>query len=180
MGILDRIILSLYTLLLTFLSLGVILISLRLISLEWVQTSISYLYGHWEAGLTATVFLLVSVRLLLAGLRVRSEAKNTIVHHTDMGDIHITLDAVRNLVEKVARHTRGVRGVKVFVVHNEQGLKVTLRTVISPESNVPSVSSEVQRRAHEYIKNTVGVELADIQVLVENISNDFKSKQRVE
>ena len=163
MGIIDRVILSIYTLLLAFLSLGVILISLRLISLEWVQTS------------------LVSVRLLLAGVRSRAErSKNTIVHHTDMGDVNISLDAVRNLVEKISRNTRGVRGVKVFVTHDEQGLKVMLRAVISPESNVPSVSAEVQRRVHEYIKNTVGVELSHIHILVENISNEFKTKHRVE
>ncbi|SHI42252.1 alkaline shock response membrane anchor protein AmaP [Propionispora hippei] len=181
MGIIDRVILSIYTLLLAFLSLGVILISLRLISLEWVQTSIAYLYGHWEAGLVAAVFFLVSVRLLLAGVRSRAERlKNTIVHHTDMGDVNISLDAVRNLVEKISRNTRGVRGVKVFVTHDEQGLKVMLRAVISPESNVPSVSAEVQRRVHEYIKNTVGVELSHIHILVENISNEFKTKHRVE
>jgi hypothetical protein len=67
MGIFDRIILTIYTILLAFLSLGVILISLQLVSLEQVRTSIFLIYGHWEAGLVAGVFLLVSVRLLLPG-----------------------------------------------------------------------------------------------------------------
>ncbi len=179
MGIFDRIILSIYTLLLAFLSLGVVLLSLRLISLEWVWTGISYIHGQWEAGLVGMVFFLMSLRLLLAGIRSR-RAKDAIVHHTDMGDVHISLDAVKNLVEKIARHTRGVRGVKVRVNHDEQGLKVYLKAVVSPENNVPSVSEELQKRVHEHIKNTVGVALVDVQILVENISNDFKSKQRVD
>jgi uncharacterized alkaline shock family protein YloU len=179
MGIFDRIILSIYTLLLAFLSLGVVLLSLRLISLEWVWTGISYISGQWEAGLVGMVFFLMSLRLLLAGIRSR-RVKDAIVHHTDMGDVHISLDAVKNLVEKIARHTRGVRGVKVRVNHDEHGLKVYLKAVVSPENNVPSVSEELQKRVHEHIKNTVGVELVDVQILVENISNDFKSKQRVD
>jgi uncharacterized alkaline shock family protein YloU len=178
MGIIDRIILSIYTLLLAFLSLGVILLSLRLVSLDWLWTSISYLYGQWEAGLIGAIFLLISIRLLLAGVRSH-KIKDTIVHHNDMGDVHISLDAVENLVEKAVRHTRGVRGVKVVVKHDGEGLKVSLKAVVSPESNVPNVSAEVQKRVHEYIKNTVGVELTDVCVLVENISNDFKTKQRV-
>jgi uncharacterized alkaline shock family protein YloU len=181
MGIFDRIILSIYTLLLAFLSLGVVLLSLRLISLEWVWTGISYINGQWEAGLVGAVFFLVSLRLLLAGLRSH-RTKDAIVHHTEMGDVHISLDAIKNLVEKIARHTRGVRGVKVRV-HQDgqgQGLKVYLKAVVSPENNVPSVSEELQKRVHEHIKNTVGVELVDVQILVENISNDFKSKQRVD
>ncbi|HMM21268.1 MAG TPA: alkaline shock response membrane anchor protein AmaP [Selenomonadales bacterium] len=179
MGIFDRIILSIYTFLLTFLSLGVILLSLRLIPLDMVGTSLSRLYGQWEAGLVGAVFLLVSVRLLLAGLRSR-RGRKTIVHHNDMGDVHIALTAVENLVEKTARHIRGVRGVKVTAIHTGAGLTVNLRAVVSPESNVPSVTAEIQSRVHEYIKNTVGIELADLGIFVENISNDFKSKHRVE
>lgn len=179
MGIFDRIILSIYTLLLAFLSLGVVLLSLRLISLELVWTGISYVNGRWEAGLVGAVFFLVSLRLLLAGIRSH-RAKDAIVHHTDMGDVHISLDAIKNLVEKTSRHTRGVRGVKVRVEHDGHGLKVYLKAVVSPENNVPSVSEELQKKVHEHIKTTVGVELVDVQILVENISNDFKSKQRVD
>lgn len=178
MGIFDRIILSIYTFLLAFLSIGVILLSLRLLSLDIIGTSIRYIYGQWEAGLIGAVFLLVSIRLLLAGLRTRN--KNTIVHHNDFGDVHITLDAVENLIEKTARHIRGVRSTKIQVERKDQQLFVNIKAVVSPESNVPSVSKEIQQRVHEHIKNTVGIDLADVRIVVENISNDFKVKQRVE
>ena len=179
MGILDRIILSIYTFLLAFLSLGVVLLALNLISLGLVWTSISIIKGQWEAAVIGLLFFFVSIRLLLAGLRSRRN-NGTIAHHTSIGDVHITLDAVKNLVEKTARHTRGVRGVKVSVYQEPQGLKVMIRAVVSPESNVPTVGGEIQQRVQDYIKNTVGVELVDIQVLVENISNEFKTKHRVE
>jgi uncharacterized alkaline shock family protein YloU len=181
MGIIDRIILLIYTVLLIIISVGVILISLRLIPLELVWTTLSSTYGQWEAALMAGVFLLVSLRLLLASVRVNaSKNKDAVVHHNDMGDVQITLDAIKNLVEKTTRHTRGVRDVKVYVRQSAEGLKVQLRIVASPESNVPAVSAEIQQHVHEYIKNTVGIELTDIHILVENISNDFKPKQRVE
>jgi len=179
MGIIDRIILSIYTLFLAFFSMGVILLSLRLISLELIWTGISHISGQWEAGLVGTVFLLISIRLLLAGMRTRL-VKDTIVHHNDMGDIHISLDAIKNLVEKTARHTRGVRDVKARIQRDGEGIKVSIKAVVSPEVHVPSVSAELQQRIHEYIKNTVGVELTDVGIFVENISNDFKVKQRVE
>lgn len=179
MGIIDRIILSIYTFLLAFLSIVVMLLSWRLIPLEWAGTSLAYVYGQWEASLVGAIFFLVSVRLLLAGLRSR-KIKDTIVHHNDMGDVHISLAAVENLIEKVARHMRGVRGIKVKVVLDGPGILVKINAVVSPESHVPTVAGDIQNRVHEYIKNTVGIELADVQVVVENISNDFKTKQRVE
>lgn len=179
MGIFDRIILTIYTFLLTFLSMGVIFLSLRLIPLEVVGTSIALIYGQWEAGLVGAVFLLVSVRLLLAGLRSR-RGKDTIVHHNELGDVHISLDAVENLVAKAARHVRGVRGIKVSACHYGPGLKINVKAIISPESHVPTVTAEIQDRVNNYIKNTVGVELAEMRIFVENISSEFKAKQRVE
>ncbi len=179
MGIIDRIILSIYTFLLAFLSFAAILLSLRLIPLELAWTSIGHIYGQWEASLVGAVFFLVSIRLLLAGLRSR-KVKDTIVHHNEIGDVHISLTAVENLVEKTVRHLRGVRGLKVKVALAPQGITVQIKAAVSPESHVPTVAGEIQKRVHEYIKNTVGIELADVQVTVDNISNDFKAKQRVE
>lgn len=179
MGIFDRIILSIYTFLLTFLSLGVVLLSLRLIPLDWMWTGLSMIYGQWEVGLVGAVFLLISIRLLIAGLRSR-RGKNNIVHHNELGDVLISLDAVENLVEKAARHVRGVRGIKVFASHSDPGLALSVKAVISPESYVPGVTAEIQERVSAYIKNTVGVELSEMKIFVENISNDFKSKNRVE
>ena len=176
MGILDRIILTIYTFLLTFLSLGVILLSLRLISMEWVRTSIESISGRWEAGLVGAVFLLVSIRLLLAGLRSRRNGK-LIKHHTDFGDILVSLDAIENLVEKTARHIRGIRGVKVSVDHSQSGVTIMLRIVVSPDSNIPTVTEEVQQKVNDAIKNTVGVEPAEIRIKVDNIANDFKAKR---
>ncbi|VBB08013.1 alkaline shock protein asp23 [Lucifera butyrica] len=179
MGIIDRVILSIYTVLLALLSLGIILLGLSLVSLDWLWTGLQHVYGRWEAALIGAVFFMVSIRLLLAGVRSR-HAKDTIVHHTDMGDVHISINAIENLVEKAARHTRGVRGVKVAVGTVGEALKVNLKVIVSPESNVPAVSAEMQNKVNEYIKNTVGVELVDVRILVENISNEFKPRQRVE
>jgi len=179
MKIFDRIILSIYTFLLTFLGLGVVLLAWNLLSLSWLWTGLVYIFSQWETGLIGLVFMLISLRLFLASVRFERN-QGTIVHHTEQGDIHITLAAVENLVEKTARHTRGVRGVKVKVQKNGNTLKVIVKAVVSPESHVPTVGSEMQKRIDEYIKNTVGVELADIEILVENISNEFKAKQRVE
>ena len=179
MGIIDRIILSVYTLLLAVLSLGVIGLSAGLVPVDFVWTGLTLLSGQWEAGLVGAVFLLVSIRLLLAGVR-SSRWKDTIIHHTGLGDVHISLNAVENLIEKTARHSKGVRGIKVRVSPAPDGMKVHIRAIISPDCHVPSVTAEIQDNVKEHLRSTVGVEMAEILILVENISNEFKSRHRVE
>lgn len=181
MGLFDRVILAIYTLLLAFLSLVAIAAGLRLIPLPYIWTSVASAYGRWEMALLAAVFFLVSVRLLLAGVRTRRH-KAALIHRSEIGDIQIALDAVENLMEKAARHTRGVRGAKARVTRDEQGLAVTIHAAISPESSVPDVSAQIQQRVRDYACKTVGVELNDVRVLVDAITNEFpgKARRRVE
>lgn len=179
MGIIDRIILSIYTLLLTVLSMIVILLSLKILSLDYGLKGMSYIYGHWEAALVGGIFFLVSVRLLLAGLRSR-RGPHKIVHQTEMGTVEISIAAVEDLIAKTARHTRGVRNAKVHVSQLGEEVKVDMKIVVGPEYNIPTVAGEIQKRTQEYLKNTIGVSLNEVRILVNDISNEFKSKTRVD
>lgn len=179
MSILDRIILSAYTLLLTVLSLIAILLALRILPLEYLWLGVFYIYGQWEAALIGGIFLLVSVRLLLASLRSR-RGPSKIVRQTDMGLVEISIDAVEDLIAKTARHTRGVRGAKVRIRQFGEEVKVDMKVVVGPEYNIPSVASEIQQRTREYLKNTVGIGLNDMVILVNDISNEFKVRPKVD
>ena len=179
MGIIDRIILSIYTILLTVLSLIVILLSLKILTLDYWQTGMSYIYGHWEAALIGGVFFLVSIRLLRAGVRSR-RGPHKIVHQTEMGTVEISIAAVEDLIAKTARHTRGVRNAKVHVWQLGEEVKVDMKIVVGPEYNIPTVAGEIQKRTQEYLKNTIGVSLTEVHILVNDISNEFKSKTRVD
>ena len=179
MGIIDRVILSIYTILLTVLSLIAIMLSLKILPQDYWQKGLTLIYGQWEAALIGGVFFLISIRLLLAGVRSR-RGPHKIVHQTDMGAVEISIAAVEDLIAKTARHTRGVRNAKVHVKQLGDEVKVEMKIVVGPEYNIPTVAAEVQQRTKEYLKNTVGVSLHEVHILVNDISNDFKSKSRVD
>ena len=179
MSIIDRIILSIYTILLTVLSLISILLSVKILPQDYWQQGLSLIYGRWEAALIGGIFFLVSIRLLLAGVRSR-RGPNKIVHQTEMGVVEISIGAVEDLIAKTARHTRGVRNAKVVVKQLGDEVKVDMRIVVGPEYNIPKVATEIQQRTQEYLKNTVGVSMTEVRILVNDISNEFKSKTRVD
>ena len=179
MSIIDRIILSIYTILLTVLSLLSILLSVKILPQQYWQQGLSLIYGRWEAALIGGIFFLVSIRLLLAGLRSR-RGPNKIVHQTEMGVVEISIGAVEDLIAKTARHTRGVRDAKVNIKQLGDEVKVDMRIVVGPEYNIPKVAAEIQTRTQEYLKNTVGLTMAEVRILVNDLSNEFKSKTRVD
>lgn len=177
MGVLDRIVLTLYTLSLAIISFLMVLFAA---APDWVPVAkwldqargASSRVAIFTAGLA---FFLVSVRLIIFAFSRRGSGQ-AVVHETALGDVRISLDAVENLVRRVSRGIKGVREIKAQVTQASGGLVVELKGVISPEVSIPDVSEEVQNAVKSYVKRVVGVEVAEVRLHVENISNEAKRR----
>lgn len=187
MLIIDRIMLAMYTLAMTIVSLGVVVLTLRFFPEDVVWTNLIFLLSRWETGAVAVLFMLISLRLFKvsfgsSNLQTSDEA---IVVHGTLGDVRVAIIAIKTLVDKVARGIKGVRDVKINVIakNNKQGnledIAVKIKIVVGPESNVPEISGQMQQLVKEKLKNTVGIDVGEIDVLVENISDANLQKQRV-
>jgi len=181
MGILGRIVLLLYTLSLAVISALVLGMSALgwLTPLDWVRTSLTAdPNGRWTVGIASLVFLVVSIVFIIYTFTPRYPIR-ALVHETDLGEVHVTLEAIENLVKKVTRQIRGIRSVKARVATTGGGLEIWLRTVMSPDVSVPAVSEEIRTTLKGYVKNVVGAEVAEVHVYVTDISSESR-KGRVE
>lgn len=174
MGVADRIILTLYTFFLAFISLFIVLMAMGWgFPLEFIRTSLLNPNGRWAVGVLGTAFFVVSIRLLYYGFRRRGPSQ-TVVHETALGEVRITLGAVENLVKRVARQVKGVRDIRTSVGRSPEGITVNLRAVVSPEVSIPEVSDQVQNAVKNYVRHVVGVEVAEIKIYIDNITSEAR------
>jgi len=179
MGIVDRIVLGLYSLSLSVISLAFFLVALGWTSpLALIISSFRNPQGRLAVGTLSLVFFVVSVRFLYYGFR-KAHQGQAVVHESPLGEVRISLGAVENLVSRVARQIQGVRDVRSSVTNTPGGILVTVRSWVSPDVSIPSVSSEMQKSIKNYVANVVGTGVSEIRVLVENITTDSR-KSRVE
>ncbi|MBE3590668.1 MAG: alkaline shock response membrane anchor protein AmaP, partial [Firmicutes bacterium] len=115
MGLVDRIILTIYTFALAFFSLAIVLLALG-----WdepqslLAAAVATQSGRVALGLAGLVFFAVSVRLLYFAFN-RPNRHRAVVHEAELGEVRISLEAVENLVARVARGIKGVRDVRPVV-----------------------------------------------------------------
>lgn len=179
MGIPDRILLALYAMVLTAVSLALFVVSLGWTTpLESLLSVLEDPRGRMALGLSSLAFLAVSLRFLYFGFR-RKYPSRAIIHETPLGEIRVSLGAVENLVKKVARQIHGVRDVRASVANTPEGVVTDIRAWVSPDVSVPEVSENIQKSVGEYVKNVVGVGVAEVRVLVENITTEAR-RARVE
>ena len=182
MGIFDRIILVLYAFGIAVISTIVVLWSLGVFAAELVDmVFMTFIYGRWEPAAIAALFAVLSLRLFIAAFGSRGSATgSSIVVSRPLGNVNVSVAAIEALVVKTAGHVQGVREVKARVVQGEQGLSVKLRAAVIPETDIPVASAEIQQLIGEQIKQTLGMEVINAEIAIDNISSELKPKTRVE
>ncbi|MFO7172624.1 MAG: alkaline shock response membrane anchor protein AmaP [Bacillota bacterium] len=177
MGVLDTIILTIYTICLAILSFLMVLYALvpEWIPLpEWID-SLHFGAGRVAVFLVGAAFFAVSLRLILMAF-TRRGAGPALVHETPLGEVRIALSAVENLIRRVARGVRGVREVRATVTQGPGGLVAELRGVISPDVSIPEVSGALQEEVRACVRRVVGAEVTEVRVFVENIASDTRRR----
>jgi uncharacterized alkaline shock family protein YloU len=173
-SIFDRVVLSIFTFSLAIISGLMVVLAIVPTWFEvvnWIDKILTSSSGRLVLGIVGFVFFAASVRLILTALTGQGDGR-PVIHETAHGEVRISLDAVENLVKKVARGIKGVREIKAEISHSPSGdgLHARLRATISPEVSIPEVSEEIQNNVRQYVKRVVGIEMADVAIRVENIA----------
>lgn len=178
MNLFDRIVLTIYTLFLAVVSVLVILFSTKIFPLEEYWTRLELLYGRWEVGVVGLIFLLMSMRFLLSGIKSQHFPEATI-KDGELGNICISLNAIENLILKITRDFEKVKDVKVNLRKKEDGISIKLKLVVTNDVVIPDLTAELQKTVKDYVESTTGINVEQININVDNVFNPYKqNKQR--
>ena len=107
MGIPDRIILTLYTFLMAVVAVLVVLCSLGVIGQTAITAFFATIPGNWEYAVGGIIILLVSIRLLIAGIGATGMTSLTI-SSADSGKVSVGKSAIEDYVAEIAKEVYGV------------------------------------------------------------------------
>ncbi|MEW5953023.1 MAG: alkaline shock response membrane anchor protein AmaP [Bacillota bacterium] len=177
MGPLDRVILVIYAFTVTV-ALGLAAVALTGYHLPSGIVAADYTAGARRDILLVIigVYILMGARLFWAGL-IKSRSHQAVVREGALGQVRIALHAIESLVEKIIDGFSGVREVKARVVVVPRGVGIKIKISVSPDTNIPVISKEIQEQVKEQILEVTGVEVHDVLILVDKIA---ANKPRVE
>lgn len=173
MGVFDRSVLTLYALGLLVLSCATLLIALG-----WTRPLDALLVttdtpgGRVALGVASSFFILASARFLYFGFR--REPAQALVRDTTMGQVKISLIAVKNLVARVAWKTPGVRDVRAYVKPGTHGIQVLLVLKVAVDVNLPELCDKLQKAVSSYVHDVVGVAVESVRVTVSDVAHESR------
>ena len=129
MGIADRIILTLYTILMTVASVLTLLCSLGVFSDTGMVAFISHIPGNWVYAVGGVIMLLVSVRLLITGLGL-TDVSSLKLSDSDKGKVLVGKGALEDYIAVLSQEIYGIHHVKVIVKLEDQCIDVRINASI--------------------------------------------------
>lgn len=176
MNLFDRLILSLYSLALTVISLIVIAAAMNLIPYEVVQANILSVYEaetmRYAYLGAAIVFFLISLKFLLQGFRRGKDRRQleAISQRTDWGHVSITVNTIESIALKASRRVRGVRDVKSVIRTDETGTSILMKCSVDGETPVPGIVEEVQKGVKEQVEAIIGMDVKQVDVKITEVA----------
>ncbi len=115
---------------------------------------------------------LIGLILLLVGLFPLKKQPEALVQSGDLGTVHVSREALENMVLRVIRRTKEVRGSSRRVFATPQGLLVHLEIKVSVDQNLPDLTGALQKEIKDYLEEITGIVVSEVKVKVENIILD--------
>lgn len=179
MKIIKNIFSFLIALILIVLTLTLSLYSFGLLSVDFIPDLISRSYNSWQAAVVYLVFLLMSLFVIYPYFTDR-KFKSTRLLSSESGDITITISALSNLIKDRVQEKERFDDIKIQLEEQEDGLKIILSGKLTVPGNLPAISENIQQDLKSYIKQTTGIQVAKVQIRIEDVRKDNKLPEKVE
>lgn len=170
MNILDRIILTIYMLLMIAVSLVIIILPFNIIPVYYINMILSQLSVNWYYCIAGIILLVISIKLLFSGVKRNGASMGGIIKPSEFGDIRISTQTFESLTLRAARQISGIKDVKVRVYMTQDGLNIYLRILVLPDINMPNIVGEVQGKIKEYVESITEIAVREVRVDVENVA----------
>ena len=147
----------------------------------------SYLDENVMANNNALIIMFVislllfisSFSFLISGIKSGKD-KKAVSKHTNIGEIKISVNSIENIALNASKKINGVRDTRANVTKLGESVSVTIRVIVMPDVNIPTLSEDIQARVKRSVEESSGVAVNDVKVVVDSIYSGAGFKPRVE
>lgn len=163
----QRFLIGVYSLLMAALALLVALVALGWqLPMEALGRVLAEQKTSWILAAIAILSFLIAMKLLFDSFR-KDERVSALIKPTPLGEIHITQNAIENMIKKSLQPISGISNVNPKIKCTSDGVAVLLKVQLMPEVNIPDLTNQMQTAVKEYLESHAGINLLEAKVLVE-------------
>lgn len=172
----DRILLALLLILAIVVAFVLFGVAANLIPEDMANGFVSLFYLNAQNRLilagAGLVVLLIALKLVFAGRGEKKEERpvSAMIRQSDIGGTFVSLSAIDSMVQKHCRAQSRIRDCISTIHPGDNGITIGIRLSVLPDTDIKTLTDELQRSLKEYIEGLTGITVNEIGVLVESAS----------
>lgn len=186
MKFLERFALTIFSIIILILSVAVLGIMFNLVEATILTKPIYFVMENIYAFRATLVVIAILVLLAIKGIFFKSKRENLgkdgIVLENASGKLVISRESLENLVASVAKEIPGAEAVSSrTILDKDRNLKVYVTTTVARDMMLKEVSTTLQDKIKEAMKETADLDVKEVNIRIKNISSKrVKSKAKKE
>lgn len=146
------------------------------LSVESISYLIESIKGKYIYSILGLGLFIISLLIFYNSVR-RSNVNN--INHismmTDFGEIRVSSETISGMVHHVSNKFTGLNNIKVRIDIFEGQVYINLKGDVIPDINIPEITSKLQKKIKEHIRNCIGVNVTEIKVFIKNVSTPMRN-----
>ncbi len=176
MKFLEKLALILFSLIMSVISIGLILIMLDVIQISVITKTISLiLKDDFSIKLTvgvAVVTLLLALKCIFFGSEPEDDGRNGVTLENGAGKLVISKESLENIIANIVKEVQGIEAISSrTILDKNNNLVVYVTTLVSKDMMIKDVSAQIQDKIKEALSKTADLEVRQVNVKVKNITN---------
>ncbi|MFA5535548.1 MAG: alkaline shock response membrane anchor protein AmaP [Bacillota bacterium] len=172
----QNVLIGIYSLLIAALALLVTLVALGWdLPMKTIEAALAQQQTSWVVAAVAILVFLLTLKLFFDSFRSDGRLL-AYIKPMPLGEIHITQDAIENMIRKSLQSIDGISGVNPKIKCTPEGVALLLKMQLLPETNIPEISQQIQGAVKEYLETHAGINLLEAKVVVEATASGNRTR----
>ena len=184
MKFLDRLALAVFSIIIFVLAVLLCLLMFGWFDVELVESALNYLKTN---EIATNITIGTSIVLLLLALKSmffesyskeEEQSREGILLENDNGKLLVSRDTLENLATSVVKTNNSVENVVSRVIlDKDKNLIIIINLQVKPNAIIKDLSSGLQEKIKQTVKDSLGLEVKEVNIKIKNITNEKNEKQ---
>lgn len=176
MKFLERFVLTIFSIIILVISVAMLCIMFGLADVTLITKLVYYVMEDVVAFRTALIVCVICILFAIKGIFFKSKKENLgkdgIVLENTSGKLVISRESLENLVASVAKEIPGAEAVSSrTILDKDRNLKVYVTTTVARDMMLKEVSTTLQEKIKEAMKQTADLDVKEVNIRIKNISS---------
>lgn len=176
MKFLEKVALILFSLMVSVLSIGLILIMFDIVQVNVITKSIALILADetaFKITLVVTIVaLLLAIKCIFFGAEPEDDGRNGVTLENNSGKLVISKESLENLIANVVKDVQGIEAISSrTILDRDNNVIVYVTTLVSKDMMIKEVSTDIQERIKEALNKTADLQVKQVNIKVKNITN---------